>query len=324
MKQPIFLLGAHKSGTSLLRSLFDGHPDLFVIPKETHLFERSGYWVDYYLRRRQPKEMSKEEIVAAFTTMIDEYNTLADAQSDNVTVQRWDVSIFRDQLAAANFSEPAGLFTAVFQAIHISLYGSPIDANKRIVEKSVEQAEFALELNQLFPDAKFIHIVRNPYANFVSLRRFKSENGYPFLKAIIFALYNSYYHLLRNGRLLQNYTIIRYEDLVTEPNVIMEQLAQFAGIQFQETLLQPTVDGQAWPGNSVYVSQLSGISTASLDKWKEEIHDFESNLLNKALPDYIWQKFGYQRLPTNKSWLKPLPGESVKTYLGNRLLPYFV
>ncbi|WP_420645344.1 sulfotransferase family protein [Candidatus Leptofilum sp.] len=324
MKQPIFLLGAHKSGTSLLRSLFDGHPDLFVIPKETHLFERSGYWVDYYLRRRQPKEMSKDEIVAAFTSMIAEYNTLADAQSDNVTVQHWDVSTFREQLATANASEPAALFTAVFQAIHFSLYGFPLDVHKRVVEKSVEQAEFALELDQLFPDAKFIHIVRNPYANFVSLRRYKSENGYPFLKAIIFALYNSYYHLLRNGRLLQNYTTIRYEDLVTQPENIMKQLAQFVGIRFQETLLQPTSAGQTWPGNSVYVSQLSGISTASLDKWKEEIYDFEIRLLNKALPAYVWEKFGYPRLSTHHSWLKPMPGEGLKTYLGNRFLPYYV
>jgi len=39
LKAPIFLLGSHKSETSLLRALLDGHKDLFVFPTETHLFK---------------------------------------------------------------------------------------------------------------------------------------------------------------------------------------------------------------------------------------------------------------------------------------------
>ena len=40
-KNYVFILGQHKSGSSLLRSLLDGHPDLFVIPVETHYFSLS-------------------------------------------------------------------------------------------------------------------------------------------------------------------------------------------------------------------------------------------------------------------------------------------
>jgi hypothetical protein len=324
MNRPIFLLGAHKSGTSLLRSLFDGHPDLFVIPKEAHLFEMSGYWVDYHLRRRPPRAMSHEALVAAFTQMIEAYNTVANFQSDNVTVARWNVSTFRQRLASADLSEPHALFTAVFRAMHESLYGYPLDEQKRVVEKSVEHAEFALDLNKIFPDARFIHIVRNPYANFVSLRRFKSEKGYPFLKAIINAMQNAYYHLLRNSRLMDNYFIIKYEDLVKNPQGMMAQLTQFVDIPFQASLLQPTTDGEMWAGNSVYAAQLSGISTASVSKWKDEIYDYEIMLLNKAIPAYIWGKFAYQRLDPHVSLYKPMPGETVKTYLGNRILQFYV
>lgn len=324
MNRPIFLLGAHKSGTSLLRSLFDGHPELFVIPKETHLFEMSGYWVDYHLRRRLPQGMSHEEVVDAFTRMIETYNSVVNFQSDNVTVERWNVSTFRQSLSLADLSEPYAMFTAVFQAMHQSLYDRPLSEQIRVVEKSVEHAEFALDLNHIFPEARFVHIVRNPYANFVSLRRFKSKHGYPFLKAIINSLSNSYYHLLRNSRLLNNYTIIRYEDLVTQPNSSMERLSQFVDISFQETLLQPTIGGKLWAGNSVYSAQLSGISTASVSKWKDEIYDYEIMLLNKAIPTYIWEKFDYQRLPPKTSRYKPLPGENIKTYLGNRFLQYYV
>ncbi len=35
---PVFILGSPRSGPTLLRSLFDGHPDLNVIPFETEYF----------------------------------------------------------------------------------------------------------------------------------------------------------------------------------------------------------------------------------------------------------------------------------------------
>src|ERR1035438_7009281 len=43
-RRGLFLGGAPKSGTSLLLSLLDGHPDLVVLPEETHfLEERAAY-----------------------------------------------------------------------------------------------------------------------------------------------------------------------------------------------------------------------------------------------------------------------------------------
>ncbi len=324
MKSPIFLLGAHKSGTSLLRSLFDGHPDLFVIPKETHLFQMSGYWVDYRLRRAKPQEMTKKAIIEAFAGMIEKYNTAVNPQADSITLGRWDVTAFRQSLESADLSNTRALFTAVFQAMHQSLYGHTLNEQKRIVEKSVEHAEFALDLNALFPEARFIHIIRNPYANLVSLSRFKSANGYPFLKGIIFSLYNSYYHLWRNIRLLDNYLVIRYEDLVTEPENIMTKLAQFVNISFQDILLHPTSQEEMWTGNSVYSSQFSGISTASLHKWQSEIYGFEIKLLNKIVPKLIMSKYAYKRLQCKDSLYKPMPSESIKTYLGNRFLQYYI
>lgn len=42
MEKPVFVLGSRKSGTSLLRSLLDGAEGLFVVPCETHFFQRTG------------------------------------------------------------------------------------------------------------------------------------------------------------------------------------------------------------------------------------------------------------------------------------------
>ena len=72
-----------------------------------------------------------------------------------------------------------------------------------------------MELHQLFPNAKFVHIVRNPYSNIVSFRRFFTSGGtYPLLNRMISSMRNNYYFLYKNRDLIPNYYIIRYEDLV--------------------------------------------------------------------------------------------------------------
>ena len=58
---PVFLLGSHKSGSSLLRSLLDGHPELAVLPKETHLFQFTNHWVDYRRRRNLPRPLDRQQ-----------------------------------------------------------------------------------------------------------------------------------------------------------------------------------------------------------------------------------------------------------------------
>ena len=52
----MFLFWDHiNRGSSLLRSLLDGHPDLFVIPVETHYFSLSQrFWVNYFLSAQRP------------------------------------------------------------------------------------------------------------------------------------------------------------------------------------------------------------------------------------------------------------------------------
>ena len=39
-KQPIFICGHPKAGTSLVRAIFDSHPELIVYPEETVFFRR--------------------------------------------------------------------------------------------------------------------------------------------------------------------------------------------------------------------------------------------------------------------------------------------
>ena len=81
-EHPIFLVGAHKSGTSLLRSILDGHPELFTVPFESHYFQNMHYWVDCNYRMERPKKLTKEQLIERFVARLKHLNQADDTIGD--------------------------------------------------------------------------------------------------------------------------------------------------------------------------------------------------------------------------------------------------
>jgi protein-tyrosine sulfotransferase len=322
MRNPVFLLGSHKSGTSLLRSLLDGSDELFVIPIEAHFFQFSGWWVDYALRRSPPVNLSFDEVVDSFTQHIRQSNERTSQTSDSKLTGRWNVDRFTEHLNKTGQTpfenaDFRGFLDRYVEAMHISLYGdSP--AVRRFAEKSVENAEYAPVLKTLYPQAKFVHLIRNPYATLVALRRHLARRHYPFLGNAIEALDNSYYHLYKNPSILPDYLVVRYEDLVAEPSDVMKQVATFIDIDFSESLLEPTLIGEPWAGNSSSGSSFSGISSEPLTTWRREIRSLEIHFVN-AFFAHVLRDHGYERLMSRVSAYRPVQGENPRSYLANRL-----
>ncbi len=321
---PIFIVGGHKSGTSLLRSLLNGTPELFVVPIEAHFFQLTGFWVDYGLRRNMPRKQTLAQTVAALVQHVQRSNAVAAQTSDSVLVGRWNIDAFRDFLlenAAEDFRAGnwRGFFDAYIAALHVGLYGGPPTTN-RFAEKTVENAEYASVLQTLYPDARFIHIVRNPYANLVSLRRYIARNkSYPILNRSLSTLYNVYYYLYKNPLHLSNYLVIRYEDLIQDPAATMQQVAQHVDIPFRQALLTPTMLDEPWVGNSTSGEAFSGISTRPLTDWQQHIHPLEITFVNRLFTP-ILRDFHYEIITTPGSIYRPAPHEGVLVYFFNRLL----
>lgn len=323
ISEPIFLLGCHKSGTSLLRALLDGSPELFVIPIEAHFFQYGGYWVDYALRSSLPATLTFRDLVRSFTKLIETSNQKTSPTSPVDLVGKWNVDRFSHYLrtfGAPRYEEHGfrGFLDTYVEAIHVSLYGDSPSIS-RFVEKSVENAEFASILKRIYPGAKFVHILRNPYATLVSIRRHKTRKNYPFIAGIIDAMINSYYYLYKNRSLMSDYMVIRYEDLVTKPQEVMREVTRFIEIEFVEALFEPTVMGKFWKGNSSRGRQFEGISTQPLVSWRQEIRPLEVSFVN-LLFGHILQDYGYQLQEAQGSPYQPCPRERLKTYFANRWL----
>jgi protein-tyrosine sulfotransferase len=314
---PIFLLGAHKTGSSLLRSMLDGHPEVFAVPLETHFFQYTGYWVDYEMRNAAPREMSRAEKIEALVKVVETRQAVNDPYGDAELAGRFDVPRFRAVLDAVEDDSAAGLFTAYMRALHVSMTGREMPTGMRVAEKSVEHAECAVLLRQLFPDARFVHIVRTPYASLVALRKSRTRRRHPSLHRFVRALTNSYYHLYWNEQVLDRYLVLRYEDLVQEPERIMREVAAFLEISFEENLLCPTLLGESWGGNSTGGERFRGVSAGRTQAWKKSITDIEVRLTNRFLGP-ILRRFGYEQVSPRKPWYWPCKGERLKSYIANR------
>lgn len=323
MHDPVFLLGSHKSGTSLLRSLFDGAEQLFVVPIETHFFQYCGYWIDYALCRSLPKPLDFDQFVSRLMQHLQQSHTSDSRTSDSMLKGRWSIDRFRKYLESHGLDafvagDHRRLLECYIGAVHVSLYGYP-PSTGRFLEKSVEHAEFAVLLRTLYPDAKFIHLVRNPYATLVAVRKHFSKRSYPYLGSILEALENSYYFLYRNQQEITNYNVVRYEDLVSKPEETMRALARFVDVPFKEVLLMPTSMGEPWKGNSTSGLKFNGISTAPLASWKTSLNDLEKALVN-LLFHHVLRDFGYPSLESERSPYWPVRGETPAVFIANRWL----
>ncbi len=325
--KPIFILGAHKSGTSLVRSILDGHSRIYSIPIESHYFQLSKRWVDYAYRSERPGPISTEELIKRMCDWIHLTNTTADKFSDSVAYGIFDEKRFQQAISTLNLKEgDRACIERYFSAIYYANKGSHLNEQLRVVEKSVEHAEFAQELHQLFPRAKFIHIVRNPYSNLVSFRKFKSLlYGAPLMPRIVRSLNNSFYYLYKNQKLLNKniYMVIRYEDLVTSPEEAILKICDFLELPFEDILLTPTYQGKSWGGNSTSGEEFHGISASHLNKWKKEILPYEVWYVNHLF-SFVLKDFNYPTFSMNGSYWKRAKGENLKRYLYNRLFRYYL
>jgi hypothetical protein len=132
-------------------------------------------------------------------------------------------------------------------------------------------------IQKVFPDAKYVILTRHPlailssYANsFFDGDYATAQNYNPIVNRYVPAMAK----FLRDGRV--PYFHVRYEDLVTDPEAWMERIYDYLGVPFEkDTINYGERTNEAKPaqglGDPIGVQQHSRPSTASLNKWTAEL-----------------------------------------------------
>lgn len=216
----LFILSSPRAGSTLLRVMLAGHPDL-ASPPELHLlpFNSMG-------QRNQELALSYlgEGLQRAFM----------DLQGlDSATSQQ-----LIERLIAEDISIPD-----VYEMLQQS-------AGKRLlVDKSPTygmQREILDRAEAIFEGAKYIHLVRHPYPvidSFCRMRMDKlvgseGDNPYQLAESI---WWESNRNIIEFSKTISSdrYYQLRYEDLVTQPSQAMQALCEFLDIPFDSALLDP-------------------------------------------------------------------------------------
>src|ERR1700720_4227263 len=284
-----FIAGAAKSGTTLLVSLLDSHPELLVMPQDT----------------------------AYFPTVLTKYRDRGRrAQFDYLTKESWTNVLFGFQAMRGrqDYAEfPKQKFLETFERV-------PFDRVKRWVEKTPANRNYIPEIFNRFPKAKLLLTMRDPRALLAAQITLEHTR-----KTRRFSVYYVVAHWRAAAKLARKIRtkeipglVVGYEDLALDPKMSMQKVCDYLEINFDpEIVLNPTKVGRSWAGNSAAGDRFSEISTAPVTRWKNELHEDEVGWVEWHCRD-LMPEFGYEpRLNRGslRHFAKPIRGERPKEFL---------
>jgi len=216
MLDTAFILGAPRSGTTLLRVMLAGHPRLFSPP---------------------------EMVLAPFDTMAERqaHMTTAFWEEGGLLRALIDLEDGDAERAGAAFADLSGrTIPAVYAELRRRI------APRILVDKCTHLTLApgrAATVASWFPEARYIWIVRHPGSVIRSIETNPAAvrllQRFPGGAEEVWALANETTRAFLETLPPERWTMVRYEDLVADPRPVLERICALLGIEFHETMLDP-------------------------------------------------------------------------------------
>ena len=279
MKSPIFIVGANRSGTTLLRLILNAHSRI-AIPEEVVYLGSTLAGVP--IEKWQTPDLSKE----AYTAFVKDF-ILHDCEPLAGIDQE---KVIEEIVAASPFDlkKPYQYVLEAWAAQH---------GKERWGEKTPGNLFYADILIEMFPDAKFIHVVRDPRAGVSSMM-----NTTFFPKDIVFNALSRHKFMTKGRAILersvpeQQRLLLRYEDLVLEPEATVKRLCHFIEEPFENSMMDFYQESSRYmkkdAASSFNKAATRPISADMLDKWKKKLTRSEIAQI-QMLCKHEMKEFGY-------------------------------
>lgn len=221
--RPIFLMGNIRSGTSLLSRMLNSHPEICV-PYESHIYNVFWRFRDRYEPLTDPTRRRHLVNDVLAMRVFRDWSRPPDAESVMKCIER------------ANFH---GVFEAVMRA------WADDQKKPRWGEKTPHNGPYWRAISEGFPDAQFIHLVRDGRDCTLSMikARFGPKLTYP--AAVKWANYLDEMQRMYEGLGPSRVYEVRYEDLLDNPEQTLQALCEFLGERYDPAML----DYHARPDN---------------------------------------------------------------------------
>ncbi|MBK8497576.1 MAG: sulfotransferase [Flavobacteriales bacterium] len=247
----VFLLSMPRSGSTLLRLHLDRFPGAISVP-ETHFFVFQQQYARYDPARDEHRKL------------------IATRWSNLHTIQKFPID--RDALRQRIIDHATrwqDVFTFTLEAYRAAM--KPGITDPLWIEKSPPHIFFQPAIRSMFPQARFVYLVRDPRSVIGSLK------SMPWSTSNVFALSRSWNKALALSRDAGHHHLVRYEDLVSDPEATFNTLASSFGIEADYAALE-RLDDRVEKGNWNSANALKPISADMMEKWKQQLSAQDSDL----------------------------------------------
>jgi hypothetical protein len=206
--RPIFVVGFHRSGTTLLQALIGAHPRIAAPPE-------IGFFGRVFASRETWGDLADDAVLRRVIAAALDRETLMEAGFDAERVY---------ERARSGPRTYAGVLTAIMRDF------ADQRAKPRWCEKTPLQP--APWIWEQFPTAQLVHIVRDPRDSVASHSKLPWDVPDPVTLARKWRAFTE--EAIRTGadRGPSSYVRIRYEDLARDPAAVLPQVFSFLGEEF--------------------------------------------------------------------------------------------
>jgi hypothetical protein len=314
-----FIAGQAKSGTTLLVSLLDSHPQLLVLPEETAYFPT--VLTKYAARGRRAQ-----------------FDYITEQSLSNVLFGgrcKWgkrDYSYFPTAHFRETFQQmafdPANAETdllVIMLRAYASVQSRPLEMIRRWIEKTPANRRYLPAIRARFPHAKILITMRDPRAILAAQIGLEKTR-----RLGTFSTYYCIAHWREVARIAletmkrphENSQVVPYEELVRDTATSMKKVCASLEIDYlPEIVLIPTKAGKFWAGNSASETEFTQISEEPLTRWQNDLSEDEIGWVEWHCRD-LMLAFGYEpklRRRALRHFMKPVRLERPKQYLKSRL-----
>ena len=273
---PILITGCRRSGTTLLRTMLAGHPDLLVHPDEPQFF------LELYQR---------------FGTQIPDIKLAIQHvaqhpyRADNVTPEKLTEAFKKENtLPLRDFSQK-----------YLALWGGSALETRRPVIKHPALIFYLDLVFDLFPNVTIIHLVRDPRAN-ISSQRARWQ------RATLWDCIGWWQDAARLGHVQakiqpKRCVEITYEALVKEPETSLKTICKFLNIAYSAHLLNFKLHTTSFTQGKAKAETFTHLDPSRLNLWKKSLTPLEVAVIEETCKDEMtW--WGYT--PTYPNVPRPL------------------